>query len=155
MAIIDGIPGLEATIEIDGVVAREFDPPDDESRPAAPAEDYFMLSTYRNRASPETRRKHGVNYRPHVIKYIEAKPEATFNFCLKRSAEFERAEGASGISWSVKVDGTEGSTNYSDEDPLHLTYQQRRSQICVQDDDGNRTWKRLRFGYLETGEVKL
>ncbi|KAM7194657.1 hypothetical protein V8F20_007849 [Naviculisporaceae sp. PSN 640] len=149
MAVIDGIPGLEGSIEIDGVIAREFDPPDDESCPATREEDYFMLSTSHNRASAETRRRHGVNYRPHVIKYIEAKPGAGFNFHLKRSPNFERAEGASGLYWMIEVDGIKGRSCTSDLDPLSRTYQDRFSEILTKDEGGNESWKRLRFGDLE------
>ncbi|KAK4206582.1 hypothetical protein QBC37DRAFT_458355 [Rhypophila decipiens] len=105
MAIIDGVPGLEATIEVDGVQATEYNPPfHDTSLANTSKHDYHRWDKAYKRASEAAKSKKTL-YRPHAVKYIVAKPGAPFNFRFKRRPEFIREKQASGIFIQVYVDG--------------------------------------------------
>lgn len=154
MAIIDGVPGLEATIQIEGVTAREYDAPDDELPSRPPDQAYFEVDLSRSRASAETRRREGENYRPHVVKYIEAKPGASFSFVFKRSARFNKPKTASGIWCGISVDGILCQSAESDmHRPSSEPWEVKRSKISSYG-DGGKMWRGLYFRDLVTGEFR-
>ncbi|KAK0657845.1 hypothetical protein B0T16DRAFT_386311 [Cercophora newfieldiana] len=72
------IGGLEVTIEVDGRTAKEYDPCDDSDN-GPPEGCNFHI--------PETQLES--NEKPYVIKYIEAKAGASFQFRVKRLPTFE------------------------------------------------------------------
>ena len=71
MAIIHGIKGLEVTIEVNGVTAKEYHDPDEDERGD------LDLDT-----------PPGVHIRAHQVKYIEVTPGASFQFRVKRGRRF-------------------------------------------------------------------
>lgn len=78
MAILEHISGLEVTIEVDGVTAKEYDIPADED--GRPPED---ISFHEPRNQPQG------GPPPYSIKYIEAHSGKRFSFRVKRSPDFE------------------------------------------------------------------
>ena len=92
MAIIPWIKGLEATVEVDGQTAQEYDPPEREPIPGTM--EFHEL---------DQERGDGDRF---VVKYIEVKPGAPFKFRIKKSAEFEpHYHGTHKIGFQVMVDG--------------------------------------------------
>lgn len=92
MAVINALPGLEVTIQVDGQIAQEYDPPSDnecaESRPRMAADRPALDDAY----------GHG-----HCVKYIEAIPGALFQFVVEKSSEFD--QNCHYIRLKISIDG--------------------------------------------------
>ncbi|KAK8857292.1 hypothetical protein PGQ11_013204 [Apiospora arundinis] len=80
MAIIEGLEGLEAWVEINGQRAQEYDKPDDDGD----SNDLEVLVAATKVTNPVSLEVKDI---PHVVKYIEAIPDSNF------SIEFNKAEG--------------------------------------------------------------
>jgi len=108
MAVIEGIPGLEVTIEVDGVTSKEYDDPDDEED--EPSDDEFhIVATGRVTRS---RLSLAVQPKPHIVKYIEAQPGSAFQFRVNRMPNFSFI-GIGVLSLAV-VDGFQDGRGYVD-----------------------------------------
>ncbi|KAK6840682.1 hypothetical protein PG995_015892 [Apiospora arundinis] len=80
MAIIEGLEGLEAWVEINGQRAQEYDKPDDDGD----SNDLEVLVAATKVTNPVSLEVKDI---PHVVKYIEAIPDSNF------SIEFNKTEG--------------------------------------------------------------
>jgi hypothetical protein len=82
MAVIESLPGIEVTIGVDGEAAKEYDVPlahddEDNTRPGMTRDEFDLPADHDDAL-------------PHVIKYIEVKPGAPFEFRVKKEHNFQR-----------------------------------------------------------------
>jgi hypothetical protein len=82
MAVIQSLPGVEVTIGVDGEAAKEYDipPPNDSegnTRPSMTRDEFDLPADYDEAL-------------PHVVKYIELKQGARFQFRVKKESNFQR-----------------------------------------------------------------
>ena len=138
MAIIDGFPGLEVKVEVDGRTAKEYEDPDavEEDDDDQDNDDLYNVQP----GQP----------RPHVVKYIEAKPGLTFSFRLKRTADFKHVGNS--VFFMATVDGRKDNTAWDDlAAGKHSTWRHNLNCLYSQDSSGNRKEHLFKFGTLDVG----
>ncbi len=93
MAIIPSIPGLEVSIQVRDRTAVEYDDPDAVERVMAPnvAASFDLPQGADNQPAP------------HIVKYIEAEPNAPFSFHVTKGPAFERRSHH--IAYRLQIDG--------------------------------------------------
>jgi hypothetical protein len=90
MAVIPSIPGLEATIVVNGVTAVEYQDPDAEESHSMAREEFNLPGPYHQAL-------------PHVVKYIEAIPGALYMFQVAKKYHIRGQNHH--IAYSASVDG--------------------------------------------------
>jgi hypothetical protein len=90
MAVIPSIPGLEATIVVNGVTAVEYQDPDAEEGHTMAREEFDLPEPYHQAL-------------PHVVKYIEATPGAPYQFQVAKKHHIRGQNHH--VAYSVSVDG--------------------------------------------------
>lgn len=90
MAIINIVPGLEATIKVNGITAAEYENPDPEESHALTHVDFDLPGTTDQAL-------------PLVVKYIEAKPGERYEFCVAKKFWFHQRNHH--IAYGVSMDG--------------------------------------------------
>ncbi|KAK5656945.1 hypothetical protein OQA88_3467 [Cercophora sp. LCS_1] len=145
MAVIKGIAGLEASIEINGERATEYDAPEDETTPTDLTRDHFFLPEQ----GPARWDEEGL---PVVVKYIAAQPGALFRIRIRKTAEFQ--QHAHHISFSINLDGSINTSARHEVGhylPEKATgdWDDYRERWSANDKDGNWQSLYLRFGALD------
>ncbi|KAK8112310.1 uncharacterized protein PG998_008767 [Apiospora kogelbergensis] len=83
MAVIDGLEGLEAWVEVNGQKAQEYNKPDDDGD----SKDIQSTQVYVTRCTnADVVDFDQVKDIPYVLKYIEAIPDQRFKLCFKKIA---------------------------------------------------------------------
>jgi hypothetical protein len=90
MAVISSIPGLEATVLVNGVAAVEYQDPDAEESHTMAREQFDLPQPYDQAL-------------PHVVRYIEAKPGAPYLFQVAKKYHIRGQNHH--VAYSVSVDG--------------------------------------------------
>lgn len=90
MAVISSIPGLEVTIKVNGVTAKEYDIPDGGDCTPMARKDFDLPKAYDRDL-------------PCIVKYIEAKPGEPYRFDVTKQAGFRR--GSHHIAFQISQDG--------------------------------------------------
>lgn len=108
MPVIEGIPGLEVTVEVEGVTAKEYDDPDDENNEPSDDEFHIVATGQVNRRRVSL----AVQPKPRIVKYIEARPGSAFKFRVKRMPDFSFI--GIGVYFKAFVDGFADNKGYVD-----------------------------------------
>jgi hypothetical protein len=119
MAVIPSIPGLEATIVVNGVTAVEYQNPDAEESHTMAREEFDLPVPYDDQALP------------YVVKYIETKPGSPFKFHVNKKVWFRQRNHH--IAYRVSLDGHN----------LGLRHQPAESRRCKK-----REWDAATNGYF-------
>jgi hypothetical protein len=90
MAVIQSIPGLEATIEVGGATVNEYDDPNDEAKEMK-ADDFDLPAAYTQDMDL-----------PCVVRYIEAVPGQLFQVRLVKETHFQKRSNH--IGYLLRVD---------------------------------------------------
>ncbi|KAK4038983.1 hypothetical protein C8A01DRAFT_37033 [Parachaetomium inaequale] len=103
MAIIPSLPGLIAVIKVNGAIAEEYENPNGEEKPPMTRDDFDLPAT------------HGEAL-PYIVKYIEAKPSAPYEFHVTKMSHF-RGRGHH-IASQVSRDGRSLTLRHEPDDIL-------------------------------------
>lgn len=139
MAIIEGIQGLEVAVKVNGQTAAEYDDPEarDEETDEANEDKFHVLD-------PDLPR-------PHVVKYIEAKPGASFSFAMNRNKTFTHI-GHNIFFWA-KVDGRRNGVIMNDEKSDERgDWKGEITSFWFRDSGGQENQHLLKFGSLDIRE---
>jgi len=99
MAVIEGIPGLQVTVDINGVAAQEYDIP--VGNVDKQYDDDLQVVEARQLIRGDD--SISVKAPPQIVKYIEVQPGATFAFQMKRTLDFNFI--GKGVFFEAIVDG--------------------------------------------------
>lgn len=139
MAVIKEIPGLEVTVEVDGRKAKEYVDPD-----------AVEIDEDDNNNNDDLHNAEPGRPRPHVVKYIEAKPGAAFQFRLKRTPDFKHLGDS--IFFKAIVDGGKDNSAHNDHSAgKHSTFREKIDCFYSHDSDGNSKAWGFKFGDLNVG----
>ncbi len=91
MAICNEVPGIEVVVVVDGEAAEEWDPPNN-------YDDVQVVEQHPRPLDTDKNKPHG-----YVVKYIESKPGAPFEFVVNKTSRFKRY--GHHIAYAAQVDG--------------------------------------------------
>ncbi|KAM7194645.1 hypothetical protein V8F20_007837 [Naviculisporaceae sp. PSN 640] len=137
MAILDYIPGLEVTVEVDGRTATEYDNPNDDEEPSFKHADFHLADQDRPL--------------PHVIKYIEAKPGAPFGFQIKGKEDLQFHDRV--ILFKDFVDGQQAEKRVSPDRNRRGEWSLLLNRLVKHTSTTHWTSSLFRFGNLDVGDA--
>jgi len=147
MAIANDIPGLEVTIEIDGETAKEYDDPHDAGK-EPPKLDVRDLAAGQAQDAQAVLEAQNQRY---VVKYIEAKPGAFFQFRIKRAVNFKHR--GHHIAYSVMGDNFKVSLRH-DTTPNSAWNTVTKGHLAGNPAEGFQT-KTFKFAELKIGKKQI
>ncbi|KAM7194648.1 hypothetical protein V8F20_007840 [Naviculisporaceae sp. PSN 640] len=136
MAVLDEIPGIKVTVEVDGETAIEYDNPAS-GRLSLTHDDFHLADPKRPL--------------PYIVKYIEAIPGAPFQFRIERTRNFKFK--ASRVSFKAVVDGQSDHSLIGSSKENSRSYWTEVIRYLVSSKVDKNTQYYFKFKNLQVGDV--
>ncbi|KAI1121292.1 hypothetical protein F5Y10DRAFT_272233 [Nemania abortiva] len=147
MAIIKDLPGLEATIQVDGKSLHEYD--DSHLEISDSDDDHDDLGILATATKEKSSVSVAVHQIPHVVKYIEATPNKDFHITFVKQKDFDSR--CDHLGAMIEIDGVEIDTFHEPSSHRNSKWKRHfRYLYYYSDEEG---WRKCHFRFSHLTRV--